>query len=99
MGLHNTGDRLTCLDLLYPRLSCYNSAYKGMIGLSVIANPGELGPICALPKDNGLFNTQVVQVELAGVDLNKCSHFLNIYLDTCLGLTDINVRDQIQSFF
>ena len=57
MGLHNIGDRPSCLDLFYPRLSCYNSSYKGMIGLSLIANPGELGPIRALAKRDRLFNT------------------------------------------
>ena len=57
MGLHNIGDRLSCLDLFHPRLSCYNSSYKGMIGFPFIANPGELGPIRALAKRDRLFNT------------------------------------------
>ncbi len=53
MGLHNIGDRLACLDLFHPRLSCYNSSYKGVIGFPFIANPGELGPIRALAKVTG----------------------------------------------
>ena len=48
MGLHNIGDRLACLDLLYPSLSRYNGSYQGMIGFPFIANPGELGAIRAL---------------------------------------------------
>jgi hypothetical protein len=55
MGLHNIGDRLACLDLFYPRLSCYNSSYKGVIGFPFIANPGELGPIRALAKRDRFF--------------------------------------------
>ena len=57
MGLHNIGYRLSCLDLFRPRLSSYNSSYKGVIGFSLIANPGELGPIRALAKRDRLFNT------------------------------------------
>ena len=57
MGLHNIGDRLTCLDFFRPRLSCYNSSDKGVIGLSLIANSGELGAIRTLAKGDRLFNT------------------------------------------
>jgi hypothetical protein len=42
-----------------------------MIWFALIANPSQLVSIRALPENNGLFNTQVVQVELAGVELNK----------------------------
>ena len=57
MGLHNIGDRLTCLDFFRPRLSCYNSSYKGVIGFPFIANPSELGAIRALAKRDRFFNT------------------------------------------
>mgnify|MGYP007046359508 CR=1 FL=1 len=40
-----------------------------MIGFTLIANPCQLRTIRPLSEDNGLFNTQVVQVELVGVDL------------------------------
>jgi hypothetical protein len=53
MGLHNIGDRLSCLDLLYPRLSCYNRSYQGVIGFSFVANPGELRAIRTLSKRDG----------------------------------------------
>ena len=57
MGLHNIGDRLACLDLLYPSLSRYDGSYKGMIRFPFIANPSELGAIRALAKRDRFFNT------------------------------------------
>ena len=69
MGLHNIRDRLTCIDFFRPRLSCYNSSYKGVIGFPFIANPGELGAIVtdrlrsysAAAKEPGCADKQVTQ--------------------------------------
>ena len=57
MGLNNIGDRLACLDLLYPRLSSYDGSYQGMIGFPFITHLGELGAIRVLAKGDRLFNT------------------------------------------
>ena len=70
-----------------------------MIGLSLISNPSELGPIRTLAKRDRLFNPQVFQVEFIWIDLNECTYLVTIKLDTCLRLTEINTLDQIQRAF
>ena len=99
MGLHNIRHGPTCFNLFHPRLSCYNRSYKGVIGFSLISNPGELGPIRALAKRDRLLNTQELQVELSGVEMNKRCYFINSQLETYFGLTEINACDQILCAF
>ena len=79
MCLHNIRHGLPSFDLIHPCLGCYDGSDERMIRFTLIANPSQLRTIRALPEDYWLFNTQVVQVELAGVDLNKCSDFLNVF--------------------
>ena len=90
MCLHNIRYGSPSFDLIHPCLRRYDGSDKRMIRFALVFNPSELGSIRALPKDNGLFYLQVLQVELFPVELNKRSHFLNIYLDNCFYLTEID---------
>jgi len=62
-----------------------------MIGLSLISNPGELGPIRTLAKRDRLLNAQVFHVELVSFCIDKPRYFRFIQQDINARLTEILV--------